>query len=131
MKKVLEIKETAMAIKNPSDVFDRVKKVNIDFDQENFIIVYLDTKNKILDSEVLFKGGLNMCIIDPKTIFRHALLKNSNSIIIAHNHPSGHLEPSQEDWEIFEKLQKIGEDLQLKVLDSVIFNPSEYYSMTQ
>ena len=93
MKQIFILKEKIGVITQPSDIFNKIKKINIDFKQENFIVLYLDTKNKLIKSEVLFKGGLNGCLIDPKTIFRNALLNNANSIIIAHNHPSGSLEP--------------------------------------
>jgi DNA repair protein RadC len=56
-------------------------------------------------------------------------LKNANAVILAHNHPSGCLEPSQEDITIFQKLQEIGRIIQLAVLDSIIFNEREFYSL--
>jgi len=97
MKQLLTLKETVIEVKDPSDIFKNIRKINIDLSQENFLVFALDTKNKILKAEVLFKGGLARCCIDPKTIFRFALLQNAKSIIIAHNHPSGDLHPSDED----------------------------------
>ena len=129
MKEILILKESKNTIKNPSDLFGNIKKIDIDYTQENFIVIYLNTNNQVLSSEIVFKGGLNCCVIDPRTIFRKALINNSNSIIISHNHPSGNLEPSQEDKEIFNKLKEVGDVLDLKVLDSIIFNKKEYYSM--
>ena len=131
MERVLVIKEDLKKkVTGADDVFKRVKKVKgIDWAQENFIVLFLDTRNIVLGSEVVFKGGLNECSIDPKTIFRKALVCNANSIIIAHNHPSGYLEPSNEDWVVYERIKKAGELISIKVLDSVIFNKTEYYSM--
>ncbi len=130
MKQLIILKENIKGVQNANDIFKNIKKINIDYKQENFIVFYLDTKNKIIDNEVLFKGGLNACLICPKTIFRNALKHNSDKIIIAHNHPSGDLIPSYEDREVFKKLSEAGEIIDLQVLDSVIFNKKEYYSLT-
>ncbi len=129
MKQLLIIQEAKGSIKSPEDLFFKIKKININFSQENFLVICLNTKNQIISSEVLFKGGLDSCLIDPKIIFRYALLNNSNKIIIAHNHPSGNLSPSYEDKDVYNKLKSIGETLDLKVLDSIIFNEKEFYSL--
>ena len=129
MKQIYTLKEPTNKILNANTLFDKIKDFNINYNQENFILFVFDTKQTLIHSEVLFKGGLNCCMIDPKTIFRTALIKNGNTIIIAHNHPSDSLTPSQEDKQVFKKLIKIGDYLQLKVLDSIIFNKFEYFSL--
>ena len=129
MKQIFILKENSEAITGAKDLFNNIQKIDIDFTQENFILFSLDTQNKIIASEIIFKGGLNGCLIDPKTLFRKALLNNANSIIIAHNHPSGNLKPSNEDRSIFNKLKRIGKDLQLNLLDSIIFNENQFYTM--
>ena len=131
MIQILEIKETKGKINRASDLFKKIKRIKIDYTQENFLLICLDTKNKVLKSEVLFKGGLNSCLIDPKTIFRKALLKNSCKIIAAHNHPSRELDPSQEDITLFDKLKEMGDLLDLEVLDSIIFNKKEFVSLKE
>lgn len=110
------------------DVFDKIKTIDIDYTQENFLVFYLNTKNKIINEEVLFKGGINACLVCPNTLFRKALLNNSDKIIVAHNHPAGDLTPSGEDIMIFQKLREGGEVIELKVIDSIIFNKEGYYS---
>jgi len=127
MKQCIILKERNKSMTSPSKVFDNIKKIDINYDQENAVLLCMNTKNELIHSEVIFKGGLNSCILDPKVIFRIALLHNSNSIIMAHNHPSGCLEPSQEDEEIDKRLKKLGEFLSLRMLDSIIFNKKEYY----
>ena len=129
MEKIYILKDPVVGFSHPEKIFDNIEKFNIEFSQENFIVFYLDTKNKIIDSEVLFKGGLNSCLIDPKTLFRQALIKNSNAVIIAHNHPSGDLNPSDEDEDVFKQLKDAGEIIQIKVLDFIIFNETQYYSL--
>ncbi|MFZ5954824.1 MAG: JAB domain-containing protein [Nanoarchaeota archaeon] len=129
MKQLLIIKEPRNSIKNAKDLFKKIQKINIDYSQENFLVICLNIKNQIIASTALFKGGLNSCILDPRTIFRYALMNNSSKIILAHNHQSGNLEPSKEDKEILERLREIGEMLEICVIDSVVFNEREFYNL--
>jgi DNA repair protein RadC len=129
MKEIIELKEKVNTISEAKELFKQIKRINIDYSQENVLIIYLSSPLEIIDIEVLFKGGLNSCIIDPKTLFRKALLKNSCAVIIAHNHPSGDLTPSQGDIENFEDLEEAGGIIKIKVLDSIIFNEKEFYSI--
>ena len=116
-------------IESPSDLFKKIKRIKINYNQENFILFCLSSSNKVLSNKVLFKGGLNACLIDTKTIFKEALLKNSCKIIIAHNHPSKDLCPSVEDRNIFERLKEAGSIIDIKVLDFIIFNKKEFFSL--
>ena len=129
MKQILILKEPHNKISTASDLFGNIKKIDIDYKQENLILFCLNTKKQLIHSEVLFKGGLNACFLDPKTLFRVALRYNSDTVIIAHNHPSNDLKPSIEDKEIFTNIKNCGEILYLKCIDSIIFNEKEFYSM--
>lgn len=129
MKEILILKEPEKQINTPDKLFDGIKKINIDYKQENLILFCLSTKKQLIHSEVIFKSGLNACYIDPKTLFRIALQHNSDTIIIAHNHPSGSLTPSIDDTDIFTRIKNCGEILYLKCLDSIIFNKKEFHSM--
>jgi len=90
--------------------------------KEFFIGLYLDSGNKVICREIIHIGGLNESIVDIRAVFKNAILLNANSIILAHNHPSGNLTPSQEDINIAEKLNKAGKLLGIPVLDHIIFN---------
>ena len=129
MKELIILHEKKGLIKNPKDIFKRIEKIDIDFNQENVLIFFLDSSNDILNVELLFKGGLNSCLLDPKTIYRRALINNASCIIMAHNHPSGNLKPSEEDINVFNKIKRAGNVLSLKCLDSIIFNQTEFYSI--
>ena len=130
IKQLLTLKESLGNINKPADLFRNIKTISIDYSQEHFLVFYLDTRNVLIDTEVVFKGGLNITVICPKTLFRKALLKKSNSIIVAHNHPSGNLKPSDEDMTTFRDLQKAGELIDVPVLDSIIFNERSFYAMS-
>jgi len=131
MKQLFILKEEIGKIQNAADIFKKVKKININFEQENFIVFYLNTHNVVLGSDVLFKGGVDACLICPKTIFRNALKNNASKIIIAHNHPSNNLTPSYEDKDVFEKLKDAGKIIDISVLDFVVFNKKEFYSISE
>lgn len=133
MKQILKLHEQTdpkKKVSNSSDIFDSIAKIDIDYDQENFLVFFLNTKNKLLKCEVLFKGSINACILDPRIIFRKALLNKAVSIIVAHNHPSGNLTPSNEDIVMTGMLKDAGQFLDIDVLDSIIFNTKEYYSLS-
>lgn len=129
MNQIFILKEAENKINLPSDLFRNIEKIKIDFKQENMLLFCLNTKNQILHSEIIFKGGLNACAVDMKTIYRTALKHNSNSIIIAHNHPSGDLTPSSDDREVFEKIKQAGKIIDLSCIDSIVFNENDFYSM--
>jgi len=131
MKQLFILKEPKGKISSPTEVFKKIQKINIDFNQENFILIGLNTSNQIILKEVVFKGIIDSCIISNQTIFRKALLKNCAKIIIAHNHPSNNLNPSQEDKEIYKRVKEGGEVIGIKVLDNIIFNKKEFYSFNE
>ena len=130
MKRVLQLKEPVGAVTCPGRLFDRVKNVRIDHSQENFLLVTLDVRKRVIGTHLLFVGGRATLLIDPATLFRRAILDNAESIILAHNHPSGCLSPSDEDIAFHGQLASAGRLLQIEVLDVVVFNETEYYSFT-
>ena len=129
MKKLLVLKEELGTVKGADDIFNKIQSINIDYKQENVIVFYLNTQNKVIDSDVLFKGGLDACLVCPKTIFRKTLRKGASKIIISHNHPSGNLEPSDVDKEIYKLLMEGGNTLGINVLDCIIFNKTHFFSL--
>lgn len=131
MKQILFLNENEnnKAISSPETLFKKIKRIKIDYEQENYILFCLNNQNELIHHEILFKGTFNSCIISPNIIFRKALLNKAIKIILAHNHPSDNLEPSREDLGIHEILKEDGELLELRVLDSIIFNKKEFLSM--
>lgn len=91
--------------------------------------MFLNSKNRITGFKTIFSGGQNSAQVDPKIIFRNALLFGAVSIILIHNHPSGDVEPSEDDLEMTHKLKLAGEFLNIKVLDHIIISQSDFYSI--
>lgn len=131
MEQLLTLKEELDRITEASDLFGKIKKINIDHTQENVVVFYLNVRHKVIKNEVMFKGGLDHTIIDPKTLFRKALKNNARNLIVAHNHPSGDLTPSESDRHIYDELKKAGKIIKLPVLDFIIFNKKQYYSLRE
>ena len=90
---------------------------------------YLDSQNKVISREIVSIGTLNASLIHPRELFRTAIIRNANSIIISHNHPSGSLEPSKEDIKITDQLRKAGDILNIQLLDHVIVTKEGHYSL--
>lgn len=114
-------------IKKPEDAFNYLKGY-FSKEQELFFLICLDTKNKIISHKVLFIGILNSIVIHPRDIFKEAILQNSYKIIIAHNHPSSELLPSQPDINVTQKIIYLGRVMGIELLDHIIFSATNYYS---
>ena len=101
------------------------------YDKEAFVVAFLNTKNRVIDHEVVSVGTINSSIVHPREVFRNAIINKANSVILCHNHPSGDLTPSAEDISITERLKETGNLLGIRVLDHLIINGinmSEIYS---
>ena len=99
--------------------------------KEVFVVFHLNNKNKIILREIVGIGILNASLIHPRETFRTAIINNANSIILAHNHPSGDATPSKEDLDITKRLVDAGNILGIKVLDHVIIGKNSFVSMQQ
>ncbi|MFC2100838.1 RadC family protein [Bacteroidota bacterium] len=97
--------------------------------KESFLIMVLNRANKIIGYSVISSGGTSGTVSDPKIIFQIALKTNANSIILAHNHPSGNKQPSDADIKLTQKLKQGGQILDISVLDHLIITDETYYSM--
>jgi len=91
-------------------------------------LILLNRANRVLGITTLSKGGTTGCVIDVKVIFQYALKANASSIILAHNHPSGNLQASQEDIKISKKVKEAGKLLDIKLLDHIIISAYDGYS---
>ena len=117
----LKITSTEMVYKYYKDIIGDKK-------QEYFYCIYLDNKKKIIKDKLLFIGTINYSIVHPREVFKEAYLLSASSIICVHNHPSGNLEPSNEDINLTNRLKEIGNLLGINVIDHVIITYDSYYS---
>lgn len=97
-----------------------------DLDREQLIVCCLDTKNQPTAINVVSVGSLNTSIVHPREVFKPAILSNSASIILFHNHPSGDSAPSREDISITERIKESGNILGIKLIDHIIIGEDSY-----
>lgn len=95
---------------------------------EQFYVMMLDRNNACMGISHISTGGVSSCIVDPKIVFGLALKTRATGIILAHNHPSGNLEPSQADRRLTHQLQEAGKLLDISVLDHLIITPNDFNS---
>ena len=99
--------------------------------KEHFIGLFLDSRKKLIKKETIFIGSLDSAIIHPREIFKIALAESAAAVILAHNHPSGDPNPSEEDIEITKQIMKAGDVLGITVLDHVIIGDNKYKSLNE
>jgi DNA repair protein RadC len=97
-------------------------------DHELFYVAYLNRSNGVLRCEMLSKGGISGTVVDIKLILNRAILLKASGILLSHNHPSGNLQPSEEDKEITKKIKEGSRIFDIQLLDHIIVGHSEYFS---
>jgi len=99
--------------------------------RENFIVVCLNSSNRIIKYEIISTGILNSSLIHAREVFKTAFEHNSANIILIHNHPSGNIEPSNEDKNITRKLVEAGKIIDVNVFDHIIVAGNDYFSFIE
>lgn len=116
---------------NPKDFYNHFKSLFENEIREKIVIFWLSAKNRVTGFEIISIGDSTSTIINPREVFRAAIVNHCVKIIIAHNHPSGNLEPSREDISITKQLVQGGKILDIKILDHIIFTDDGYYSFEE
>ena len=122
---------TRFQVTEPSEVATILHDYFSDKDREEFLIVLLDTAHTVTGLSQISVGGLSSSVVEPRQIFKTAMLANAAAIILAHQHPSGNPEPSQEDIKITRQLTEAGEIMEIPVHDHLIITESDYTSLAE
>lgn len=112
------------------DVFEVMQPLIGDLPHEEFWTLFLNRANKIITPYKVSQGGIGGTVIDVKIIMKSAIENLASSIVLAHNHPSGNLKPSDSDMDITRKIKSAGAVLDIPVLDHLIVTSSGYYSFS-
>jgi DNA repair protein RadC len=123
--------ELLRKISSPSDVSDLLMSELRYKKQEHFKTLILDTKNQIISIETITIGTLNASLVHPREVFNLAIRKSAHGIILVHNHPSGHPEPSKEDLLLTERLVESGKIIGISILDHIIIGDGRFYSFKE
>jgi DNA repair protein RadC len=122
---------TKPVIRQPTDVFEYFSTQMSLLTREEFLVVVLDTKNRLVKYEFISKGTLNASIVHPRDVFRIAIIHSAAAIILLHNHPSGDPAPSQEDIDLTRRLVEAGKLMGINVLDHLIIGGAKFTSMKE
>lgn len=111
-----------------SDAYDQLRGHMEDLNHEVFWVLYLNQNNRVIGSEKISEGGITGTVIDVRILLRKALERLACGIIIAHNHPSGNLSPSEPDQKITKQIDHACKLMDVALLDHLIISSSGYYS---
>lgn len=129
---LLQIKEAKGDSLTSPELVAKLMSEEGKLDREAFWVLHLNTKNCLIERELVSLGILDRTIIHPREVFKRAILNSSQSIITVHNHPGGDPSPAQEDKEIWKRLKEVGEIIGIEVLDNLIITPDgKFYSEKQ
>lgn len=120
-----------ISVKSPQDVAEYLMPRMRYAVKEQFIVLLLNTKNKIIGTEIISEGTLNNSVVHAREVYKPALLQNAAAIIVAHNHPSGEPQPSLEDKQVTRMLKESGKILGIPLLDHLIIGDGSYYSFQE
>jgi DNA repair protein RadC len=125
-------KETPLPqIRNSEDAYRLLKELfepNSLGLNEQFVVLYMNRANRVIGGLKAFKGGISATVVDHRIIFATALKVLASGIVIAHNHPSGNLEASEEDLKLTKKIKEAGEILDVRLIDHLILGIKDDYS---
>ncbi|MCF0107049.1 MAG: DNA repair protein RadC [Holdemanella sp.] len=127
-KRAMQANVYKQPIRNPEDIVEWFKLEYGNRKQEHFISVYLDSKLQIIKHSVIFIGTMNEALVDPKLIIKEAILCNAFSIICVHNHPTGNVKPSDDDFDVTERLEQACKAMGIILFDHIIVGKSDAYS---
>jgi DNA repair protein RadC len=124
------LKKNRHIMYKPKDVWNALTDIRSS-KKEQFVVFFLDAKNEEIIREIISIGTLTASLVHPREVFEPAIKRNAASIILAHNHPSGNLDPSDADIEVTEKLIQGGKLLGISVIDHVIVTAQGYQSIKE
>jgi DNA repair protein RadC len=124
------IKPEGVKIETPADLLPHIRHY-ADRKQEHFLCATINGANEILNIRVVSIGLIDRSPVHPREVFADALSDRASAVIVAHNHPSGGVEPSQSDISITAQLKAAGEIIGIELLDHIIFNKTIYFSFLE
>jgi DNA repair protein RadC len=130
-KRALEVEDNNLpTINSAKDAVAQLQELRT-MKKEHFVALYLNARNQLIHKETVSIGTLNASLIHPREVFKSAIDCLAASVILAHNHPSGSAEPSEDDSEVTKRLKEAGKILGIEVLDHVILTKNAYLSLKE
>jgi DNA repair protein RadC len=118
-------------IKEPQSIVKAIRASIKDKAKEHFKLLLLNARNKVLGISTISIGSLNASIVHPREVFKDAIAHNAYSVVLAHNHPSGDPEPSEDDLTMTKRLIEAGKILGIEITDHIIIVKNSYFSFKE
>ena len=118
-------------IHNPKDAADLVMYEMMAFTQENLWVILVDTRNRVMSIEKIYRGSLNSSMVRVGELFKAAVQRSAASVLIVHNHPSGDPSPSPEDVALTRAAIQAGKLLDIEVLDHLVIGAGKFVSLKE
>ena len=115
----------------PADAANYLKEKLRHDTHERFMIIMLNTKNKVIKTEQIAEGSLTSCVVHPREVFAPAITNHAAAILVAHNHPSGDPYPSQEDRTLTRTLEEASKIIGIQLMDHIVIGDNTYYSFRE
>jgi DNA repair protein RadC len=136
IKLIHELESKSMALKftskyslnSPDEVIEFARKKLASLKHEAFMVIYLNSRNKVETYEIINEGTVNKVVIYPRNLIKNALKNNASAIILIHNHPSGECEPSASDIHLTGLISKAASVMDMKLLDHIIVTSHDSFS---
>ena len=119
------------SLTTPNDIFHLIRHYAFDNYQEKLVVIAFNGAQEVIFNKVVTQGLLDRTVVHPREVFAEAIKRRASAIIIAHNHPSGCLVPSEADKEITQRLSLAGNILGVKILDHIIFTEEGFFSFRE
>jgi len=132
-----EIRQESALLDNPERIADLLREPNRLYSVENFQVVFLNTRRRLIRMETISQGTLDTLLVHPREVFKSAIAAGAAAIVLAHNHPSGDPTPSEADIKVTRDLIRAGQLLKIEVLDHIILGratperPRDYVSLRE
>jgi len=117
------------AITSPSEIVKIIQSEIEDYSKEHFFVISFDVRNRILGIDKTSKGTLSASLVHPRETFESAIRRHAAQIIVAHNHPSGDCEPSEDDVRITKRLYEAGKIMGIELLDHIVVTKDNFTSL--
>ncbi|MEJ2660061.1 MAG: DNA repair protein RadC [Desulfobacteraceae bacterium] len=124
------IRPHGIRIAFPPDIYPLIRHV-ADRRREHFLCISLNGANEVIAIRTVSVGLVNRALVHPREVYADPITDRAAAVVVAHNHPSGNLEPSADDIAVTRQLQAAGQTLGIKLLDHLIFNQTTYYSLLE
>jgi DNA repair protein RadC len=118
-------------IRHSGEACDKIREVTRGAPQESMWALFLDSRNRAVGAKEICRGTVGTCVTHPRDVFREAVAHNAAAVIVAHNHPSGHVGPSEDDETLTVRLIEAGKVMGVPVLDHLVVGETGCYSIRE